>query len=64
MNQDYIFSGVADKTLNKFSYRPYPLRSTCQIPNKITRTEKRIIRIKCRIKRIKGTKTKIRCCSI
>ena len=25
MNPDYIYNSVADKTLNKFSYRPYPL---------------------------------------
>ena len=25
MNPDFIFNSVADKTLNKFSYRPYPL---------------------------------------
>ena len=25
MNPDYIYNSVADRTLNKFSYRPYPL---------------------------------------
>ena len=25
MNLDYIQNSVTDKTLNKFSYRPYPL---------------------------------------
>ncbi len=25
MNPDYISNSVADNTLNKFSYRPYPL---------------------------------------
>ena len=25
MNPDYIYNSVADKTPNKFSYRPYPL---------------------------------------
>ena len=25
MNPDYIFNSVTDKTLNTFSYRPYPL---------------------------------------
>ena len=25
MNPDFIFNSVADKTLNKFAYRPYPL---------------------------------------
>ena len=25
MNPDYIFNSVAEKTLNKFSYRPYPI---------------------------------------
>ena len=25
MNPDYIYNSVADKTLNKFAYRPYPL---------------------------------------
>ena len=25
MNPDYIFNSVADNTLNKFSFRPYPL---------------------------------------
>ena len=27
MNQDYIYNSVADKTLNKFSYRKYPVIS-------------------------------------
>ena len=25
MNPDYIYNSPADRTLNKFSYRPYPL---------------------------------------